>query len=142
MIYLGLDLGEKTLGIARSDSGIFSTPLHTFRFYENHYDTAANYINQYIQTEGVDVVVLGYPKHMNDDIGIRAQISEAFKALIEAKTKAQVILWDERLSTYEALSLMTEMGIKKDKQRQKKDELAAMIILQSYLNRKGEPNGR
>jgi putative Holliday junction resolvase len=49
-----------------------------------------------------------------------------------------VVLWDERLSTYEALALMTEMGIKKDKQRQKKDELAALIILQSYLNRKGD----
>ncbi|MCU0105380.1 Holliday junction resolvase RuvX [Acholeplasma vituli] len=142
MIYLGLDLGEKTLGIARSDSGIFSTPVSTFRFYENHYEDAAKYINKYILDEGVDVVVLGYPKHMNDDIGIRAQISEAFKVMIEQATQATVVLWDERLSTYEALSLMTEMGINKDKQRQKKDELAAMIILQSYLNRKGDYNGR
>lgn len=142
MIYIGLDLGEKTLGIARSDSGIFSNPVGTFRFYENHYEDAANYISTYIQNEGVDIVVLGYPKHMNDDIGIRAQVSESFKTLIESKTKASVVLWDERLSTYEALSLMTEMGIKKDKQRQKKDELAALIILQSYLNRKGDNNGR
>lgn len=142
MIYIGLDLGEKTLGIARSDSGIFSNPVGTFRFYENHYEDAANYISTYIQKEGVDIVVLGYPKHMNDDIGIRAQVSESFKTLIESKTKASVVLWDERLSTYEALSLMTEMGIKKDKQRQKKDELAALIILQSYLNRKGDNNGR
>jgi putative Holliday junction resolvase len=138
VIYIGLDLGEKTLGIARSDSGIFSTPVGTYRFYENHYEDAANYIAKYILEEMVDVVVLGYPKHMNDDIGIRAQVSESFKAMIESKTKAKVVLWDERLSTYEALSLMTEMGIKKDKQRQKKDELAALIILQSYLNRKGD----
>lgn len=138
MIYIGLDLGEKTLGIARSDSGIFSTPVGTYRFYENHYEDAANHISKYILEEMVDVVVLGYPKHMNDDIGIRAQVSESFKAMIESKTKAKVVLWDERLSTYEALSLMTEMGIKKDKQRQKKDELAALIILQSYLNLKGD----
>ncbi len=138
MIYIGLDLGEKTLGIARSDSGIFSNPVGTFRFYENHYEDAAIYISNYIKNEGVEVVVLGYPKHMNDDIGIRAQVSESFKAMIESKTPAKVVLWDERLSTYEALNLMTEMGIKKDKQRQKKDELAALIILQSYLNRKGD----
>jgi len=138
LIYIGLDLGEKTLGIARSDSGIFSNPVGTFRFYENHYEDAAIYISNYIKNEGVEVVVLGYPKHMNDDIGIRAQVSESFKAMIESKTPAKVVLWDERLSTYEALNLMTEMGIKKDKQRQKKDELAALIILQSYLNRKGD----
>ncbi|MDY0211009.1 MAG: Holliday junction resolvase RuvX [Acholeplasma sp.] len=138
MVYIGLDLGEKTLGIARSDSGIIAQALMTHRFYENHYEDASKFINQYINKEKVDVVVLGYPKHMNNDVGIRAKISEDFKALIEKNTKAEVILWDERLSTFHAQNQMIEVGIKKDKRKKKKDEMAAQVILQSYLEYKGD----
>lgn len=137
MIYIGLDLGEKTLGIARSDSGIIAQAVSTYRFYENHYLDAATYISDYINKSSVDVVVLGYPKHMNNDIGIRAKISEDFKVMIENQTKAVVVLWDERLSTFHAKNQMTEVGIKRDKQRKKKDEMAAQVILQSYLDSKG-----
>lgn len=137
MIYIGLDLGEKTLGIARSDSGIIAQAVSTFRFYENHYLVAATHISDYIKKEDVDVVVLGYPKHMNNDIGIRAKISEDFKVMIEELTEAKVVLWDERLSTFHAKNQMTEVGIKRDKQRKKKDEMAAQVILQSYLDYKG-----
>lgn len=137
MIYIGLDLGEKTLGIARSDSGIISSAVMTYRFYENHYEDAANFINDYIIKEGVDVIVLGYPKHMNNDIGIRAKISETFKEMIESNTGKTVILWDERLSTFHAKQQMAEMGFKRDKQKKKKDEMAAQVILQSYLDYKG-----
>ena len=137
MIYIGLDLGEKTLGISRSDSGIIAQAISTYRFYENHYEDAADYISKYIQTEFVDVVILGYPKHMNNDIGIRAKISEDFKAMIESKTQAKVVLWDERLSTFQAKNHMAEMGFKRNKQKKKKDEMAAQVILQSYLDNKG-----
>jgi putative Holliday junction resolvase len=137
LIYIGLDLGEKTLGVSRSDSGIIAQAITTFRFYENHYEDAANYISKYINEEQVHVVVLGYPKHMNNDIGIRAKISEDFKTLIESKTQAEVILWDERLSTFQAKNHMAEMGFKRDKQKKKKDEMAAQVILQSYLDNKG-----
>lgn len=135
--YIGLDLGEKTLGIARSDSGILAQAIMTYRFYENHYDDASKFINNYINQEQIDVVVLGYPKHMNNDIGIRAKISESFKKMIEKETKATVILWDERLSTFHAQNQMIEAGVKRDKRKKKKDEMAAQIILQSYLDYKG-----
>lgn len=137
MKYIGLDLGEKTLGVARSDSGIIANSVTTFRFYNDHYDIAADYICKYILEEDIDVIVLGFPKHMNNDIGIRAKISEDFKTVIEAKTGKTVILWDERLSTFHAKSQMQEMGIKKNKQKAKKDEMAASVILQSYLDYKG-----
>ena len=83
MIYIGLDLGEKTVGIARSDSGLIASTVSTYRFYTNHYDDAVNYIKNYVIENAVDVVVLGYPKHMNNDVGIRAQISIDFKESLE-----------------------------------------------------------
>ncbi|HKL60879.1 MAG TPA: Holliday junction resolvase RuvX [Acholeplasma sp.] len=138
MIYIGLDLGEKTVGIARSDSGLIASTVSTYRFYTNHYDDAVNYIKNYVIENAVDVVVLGYPKHMNNDVGIRAQISIDFKESLEKLVSAKVILWDERLSTKTAKMHMISAGLSRNKQKNKKDELAAQVILQNYLDSKGE----
>lgn len=138
MIYIGLDLGEKTVGIARSDSGFIATSVSTYRFYSNHYDDAVNYIKDYVIQNDVDVVVLGYPKHMNNDVGLRAQISIDFKEKLEKLVKAKIVLWDERLSTQTAKKQMISAGLSRQKQKNKKDELAAQVILQNYLDSKGE----
>lgn len=143
MIYLGLDLGEVSLGIARSDTGIIAYGVETYRFPKNHYRQAANYIRKYISKENIDVIVLGYPKHMSSEIGERAKVSIDFKELIEEKTKKEVILWDERLTTKQALDTMKEAGLTSKKRQEKKDMLAAVLILQNYLDYKGEKgNGK
>ena len=85
----------------------------------------------------IDTIVLGYPKHMNNDIGIRGKISEEFKILVEEKCTAEVVLWDERLSTQTALRAMIKGSERRKTQKQKKDELAAVVILQNYLDYKG-----
>lgn len=137
MIYIGLDLGEKTVGVARSDSGIIAHSVTTFRFFPNHYDDAFKFIKDYVIENEVNVVVLGYPKHMNNDVGIRAQISIDFKEKLEKELNVEVVLWDERLSTKTAKKHMIDAGLSRKKQQNKKDELAAQVILQNYLDFKG-----
>jgi putative Holliday junction resolvase len=135
--YLGLDLGSKTLGVALSESGVIASNLETYRFKENDYIDASNYIKDLVEKLKIDVVVLGLPKHMNNDLGIRGKISEDFKELILSKVNVEVILWDERLSTKSALNFMIKGSDSINKKKQKKDELAAAIILQNYLDYKG-----
>ncbi|MFA5525596.1 MAG: Holliday junction resolvase RuvX, partial [Acholeplasmataceae bacterium] len=118
--YLGLDLGSKTIGISISESGIIASTLTTIRFSENNYEEAALKVTELIQTHQIDCVVLGLPKHMNNDIGIRGKISESFKEMITAKTEAEVILWDERLSTQSAKRVMIQGSQRRKVQKEKK----------------------
>lgn len=137
MKYLGLDLGEKTLGIALSESGIIASNLTTIRFKSEDYTDAVNQLIPLIQKYQINCIVLGLPKHMNNDLGIKGQSSIDFKALIESKIDIQVVLWDERLSTKSALKILSLSNKKYDKQRQLKDEVAAQVILQNYLDSRG-----
>ena len=133
MKYLGLDLGSKTCGIAIS-SGIIASIYETYRFNEDDYESCLNHIVDVINKEKIDEVVLGYPKHMNNDIGIRAKISEDFKAKLEEKVSAKVILWDERTTSMEVNRVMLMNNTSRKKRKEHKDELAAVIILQGYLD--------
>ncbi len=142
MITIGLDLGEVTLGISRSDSGIIAYGVSTYRFKKDNYLDAVNYIAGYIKTEKVDKVILGLPKHMNNDIGIRANISIKFKEELEKLVSSEIILWDERLSTKQATYTLKEAGLSTKKRQEKKDMLAAVLILQNYLDSKGESYAR
>ena len=135
MKYLGLDLGSKTCGIAIS-SGIIASIYETFRFNEDDYDTCLNHIVEVVNKEKIDEIVLGYPKHMNNDIGIRAKISEDFKAKLEEKVSAKVILWDERTTSMEVNRVMLMNNTSRKKRKEHTDELAVVIILQGYLDYK------
>ncbi|MDR4968658.1 MAG: Holliday junction resolvase RuvX, partial [Acholeplasmataceae bacterium] len=132
--YLGLDLGSKTIGVSLSESGVIAYALTTHRFSENQYENAADYVVKLIDEYKIDVVVLGYPKHMNNDIGIRGKISEDFKEHILKRKDVEVVLWDERMSTQTAIRTMIKGSERRKSQKQKKDELAAVIILQNYLD--------
>lgn len=140
--YLGLDLGSRTLGVAISTSGLIAEALHTYRF-KDDIEEAIRLIVTLIDEHAIDVVVLGYPKHMNNDVGIRGKISEDVSTRIQASRSVEVVLWDERLSTRSALKVMIDGGVRRSRQKKKKDELAAVLILQNYLDyengrRKGE----
>ncbi len=87
-------------------------------------------------------MVLGLPKHMNNDIGIRANISINFKESLEKLVHATIVLWDERLSTKQATYTLKEAGLSTKKRQEKKDMLAAVLILQNYLDSKGESYAR
>jgi putative Holliday junction resolvase len=132
--YFGLDLGSKTVGMSISTSGVIASTYDTIRFKENDYEQACQMILKKVEAEQVDTIILGLPKHMNNDLGIRGEISVQFKAMLERKTGLEVVLWDERLSTKTALSTMIKGNEQRKNQKQKKDELAAVIILQNYLD--------
>lgn len=137
MRILGLDLGSVTLGIAMSDSQeTIATMKETFRFASDDYDAAVDRVLDYIDQYQIKKVVLGLPRHMNGDIGIRGQISVEFKEVLEQERDVEVILIDERLTTVMAQHTLTAIGASKKTKKARVDQLAAMTILQSYLDGK------
>ena len=132
---LGLDLGNKTLGVAISDElNFLARPLETFRFEDQAFQKAIDYTLDLIKKEKIDTIVLGHPKNMDGTTGEQAKISEDFKQTIEQNANVKVVLWDERLTSKLAQSMMITQNIKKKKRKQNKDTMAAVIILQGYLD--------
>lgn len=137
MKYLGLDLGSRTLGLAISDAlGMFARAYDTLRFEDDDYDYAINETINICKKEGINEIVLGNPKHMNGDEGIRSQISYDFKKKIEGKSDIKVHLLDERLTTVRVDKAMIMGNMSRQKRHQKKDEMAAVVILQDFLDSK------
>lgn len=136
MRYLGLDLGSKTLGMAISDpTGLIASSYKIIRHNED-YSQLIDEISTIITQENIDEIVLGLPKHMNNDIGEKGQLSIWFQKELEAKTHLPVHLEDERLTTRQAESLLIHNDTSRKKRKQVIDAVAATIILQSYLDRK------
>lgn len=134
MKYLGLDLGSRTCGVAISDAlGMLARTYSTIRFNDDDYNYCAEEVLKIVKSEKIEKVILGYPKHMNGDIGERGKISEQFKELLVG---VEVVLWDERLTTMMSNRIMLENNTSRSKRKEKKDEHAALIILQSYLDRR------
>ena len=132
---LGLDLGSRTCGVAISDiSGFLARVYDTIRFTDDDYDTCCKKVVEICEKENINDIVLGLPKHMNGDVGVRGQISLDFKAKLLEYKPFNVILWDERLSTVAANRVMLEGNMRRDYRKTHKDELAAVVILQNYLD--------
>jgi putative Holliday junction resolvase len=132
--FLGLDLGEKTLGIAISEFGIIAQNLKTIYFDPHNYFQLIKPLKEIVEKFNIKTIILGYPKHMNNDLGIKAEISYNFQKQINFSLPyIKVILWDERLSTVQADLILIKIKNKK-KKRKLKNEISAMIILQDFLN--------
>ncbi len=135
MRYLGLDLGSKTLGLAISDkTGLIATSYKTI-FYDNE-DKLLTELKQIIEENEITSLVLGLPKNMNNSIGFRGKETLEFKEKLEKKFGLEVNLIDERLTSKEATNYMLEANVSRKKRKKKIDSLAALIILQTYLDRK------
>ena len=134
MRYIGLDLGTKTLGISLSN-GVIATNFKTIRHNED-YDYLVNEVMKIVDEKKVDKIVLGFPKNMNNTIGERAKITLEFKEKLENKTKLEVILEDERLTSCVANQVLIEADASRKKRKERVDGVASVIILQSYLDRK------
>lgn len=136
MKYIGLDLGSKTCGIAVSDAfGMIARVHSTLRFDDDNYLYCAKKVNEIAKELGVNTIVLGLPKHMNGDSGIRADISYQFRDMLLAENASlDIKLWDERLTSITVNKAMLEANLTRKKRKSKKDELAAVVILQSFLD--------
>ena len=134
MKYLGLDLGTKTLGLAIS-TGIIATPYKVLRY--NDINLLIDGLISIIESEKIDELVLGLPKNMDGSLGFAAKRSTDFKELLERRINLPIHLIDERLSTTEAENILISADVSRKKRKQVIDGLAASIILDTYLRRKG-----
>lgn len=136
MRILGLDYGTKTVGVAVSDPlGYTAQGVETIvRKDANKLRKTLARIEELIRTYEAECIVLGYPKHMNNDIGERALATESFKGDLERRTGLPVILWDERMSTIAAERTLMEGGVRREDRKTYVDKLAAVFILQGYLD--------
>ncbi len=147
MRVMGLDYGSKTVGVAISDPlGLTAQGVETiWRKQENKLRQTLARIEELISEYQVERIILGYPKNMNNTIGERALKSLEFKEKLEGRTGLPVVMWDERLTTAEAERTLMETGVRRENRKQYLDQMAAVLILQGYLDRismnKEENNG-
>ena len=136
MRILGLDYGSLTVGVAISDElGFTAQGVEVIRRKEeNKLRKTLARIEELVVQYQVETIVLGYPKNMNNTIGERAKKSEEFRDILVRRTGLEVLLWDERLSTVSAHQSMIEGGKRREQRAEVVDMVAAVFILQSFLD--------
>lgn len=145
MRIMGLDFGSKTIGVAISDELMITAQGIEIirRKEENKLRQSLARIEALIEEYGVEEIVLGYPKNMNNTEGERVQLTRDFKEKLERRTALPVVLWDERLTTVAADRFMMEAQIRRQDRKEHVDRIAATFILQGYLDyRKNKENGQ
>lgn len=136
MRIMGLDFGSKTVGVAVSDPLLVTAQgVETiFRKSPGKLRQTLARIDELIAEYGVDRIVLGYPKNMNNTEGERCEKTQEFARMLEQRTGLAVILWDERLTTAAADQIMMESGVRREDRKDYVDKIAAGLILQGYLD--------
>ena len=147
MRILGLDYGSKTVGVAVSDPlGFTAQGVEIIRRKsENKMRQTLARIEELIAQYQVEEIVLGLPKNMNNTLGDRAEKSLELKETLERRTGLPVVMWDERLTTVSANRVLMETGVRRENRKEHVDEIAAVFILQGYLDylaTKNEETGR
>ena len=133
---MGLDYGSVTVGVAVSDGLLLTAqPVEVIkRKSETKLRQTLARIEQIVTEYQVERIVLGYPKNMNNTEGERCEKTKEFAQMLERRTGLSVVLWDERLTTVAADRHMMESGIRRENRKQYVDEIAAVFILQGYLD--------
>jgi putative Holliday junction resolvase len=136
MRILGLDFGQKTIGVSVSDE--FGWSAHGVeiirREEEDNLKASIARIAELCKEYNIEYIVLGYPKNMNNTLGDRAIKSERFKKRLKKELKLPVKLWDERLSTVAAERDLLEADLSRRARKEVIDKMAAVFILQGYLD--------
>ncbi len=144
MRIMGLDFGSKTVGVAISDSLLVTAQGIEIvrRKSEDKLRQTLARIEELIVQYEVSEIVLGLPKNMNDSLGERAEKTLAFKEMLERRTGLQITMWDERLTTVAADKAMMEAGIRRENRGNYVDQIAAVFILQGFLDCKSMQKDR
>ncbi|NLL53470.1 MAG: Holliday junction resolvase RuvX [Peptococcaceae bacterium] len=131
MRIMGLDLGEKTIGVAMSDPlGLTAQGIRVIKRSSKDLEELKSLITEYEVTE----IVVGLPRHMNGTLGDRALLTQKFASRLEQTFQLPVTLWDERLSTVGAERALLEADVSRAKRKKIIDKMAAVFILQGYLD--------
>jgi len=137
MRIMGLDVGSKTVGIAVSDAlGWTAQGIETVKIDEANGEFGIERIAELVKEYTITEFVVGYPKNMNNTVGPRGEASESYKKLLEDTFSLPVKLWDERLTTMAAERMLIEADVSRKKRKQVIDKMAAVMILQGYLDSK------
>lgn len=136
MRIMGLDFGAKTVGVAVSDPLLVTAQGIEIirRKDENKLRQTLARIEELILEYQVEEIVLGLPKNMNDTLGARVELTNEFREKLERRTGLPVHMWDERLTTVAADKAMMEAGIRRENRKEYVDKIAAVFILQGYLD--------
>ena len=142
MRVMGLDYGSKTIGVAVSDPmGLTAQGIETItREEENKLRKSLRRIEELAEQYQVGEIVLGFPKNMNNTIGERAEKALQLKETLERRLGLPVVMWDERLTTVEADRTLIEAGVRRENRKKYVDMIAAVFILQGYLDAKANPD--
>lgn len=136
---MGLDVGSKTIGVAVSDlMGWTAQGVETVYWTEPDFDEAVRLLQPIIEQYGVLEVVVGLPKNMNGTIGPRGEASQAFATALTEATGLPTVLVDERLTTMQAERMLISADVSRKKRKAVIDKMAAVMILQNYLDRAGK----
>lgn len=138
MKILALDVGNKRIGTAYSDElGMFAHPLKTVHRKGIKRDIEA--IAEIVRDQNISLVLVGLPKNMDDSVGFQGEKTVKFGEILKVELGVEVVYWDERLSTQAAKEIMLKNGIKQENRKNIIDTVAAVVILENYLDsiRKG-----
>ena len=137
MRIMGLDVGSKTVGVALSDElGWTAQGLETIKIDEEKDEFGFARLGKIIEEYEVSQVVVGFPKNMNGTIGPRAEASQRYADQVESLFSVPAILWDERMTTMAAERVLLEADLSRKKRKKVIDKMAAVMILQGYLDSK------
>lgn len=137
MRILGLDYGDKRIGVALSDA--FGWTAQGLGMIErNREGDDIRQISELVKEHGVEKIVVGLPKNMNGTIGPRGEICMTFAEQLRQNLSVPVDLWDERLTTVAAERVLLEADVSRRKRKHAVDKLAAVLLLQNYLDATGK----
>ncbi|AFM42338.1 RNAse H-fold protein YqgF [Desulfosporosinus acidiphilus SJ4] len=137
MRIMGLDFGSKTIGVAVSDELFYTAQgVKTIRRSKSEIEELGMLIQEY----GISEIVIGYPKNMNGTLGPRCALTDEFIERLSSEFGLPVERWDERLSTVAAQRTLLEADVSRGKRKQVIDKMAAVFILQGYLDRRHARN--
>lgn len=134
---MGLDVGSKTVGVAISDPlGWTAQGIETIAIDEANEQFGLERIAELVNQYDVTAFVVGFPKNMNNTVGPRGEASERYKTMLEEQFGHPVVLWDERLTTMAAERMLIDADVSRKKRKEVIDKMAAVMILQGYLDSK------
>lgn len=134
---MGLDVGSKTVGVAVSDAfGWTAQGVETIQIDEAKEEYGLERLAELVKEHEVSQFVVGYPKNMNNTVGPRGEASERYADMLREQFGFPVVLWDERLSTMAAERMLIEADVSRAKRKKVIDKMAAVMILQGYLDSK------
>ncbi|MCM1244506.1 MAG: Holliday junction resolvase RuvX [Roseburia sp.] len=139
MRIMGLDYGSVTVGVAVSDGLLLTAqPVEVIkRKSETKLRQTLARLEELIAEYEVEKIVLGYPKNMDNTLGERVERTNEFKEKLEQRTGLEVVMWDERLTTVSAMEVLKEGKVRRENRKNFVDKIAAVFILQGYLDSLG-----